>query len=217
MSIHEMRFPGESEAYRNRRDELLAAEMALRAQMEEVAALRRALPPGGVAQNYQFEGAAGPVSLRDLFGEHATLIVYSFMFAADAAAPCPMCSAFMDSVSGQLQHINARTGFVVAARSPYERIQKLAHGRGWSEIPWISTADNSYPVDYHSEAPDGAQFPMCNVFTKADGVIRHYWCSEMFFAPSPFHPRHIDMLWPLWNFFDVTPDGRGDFMPQLTY
>jgi len=30
--------------------------------------------------------------------------------------------------------------------------------------------------------------------------------------------RHVDMLWPLWNVLDLTPDGRGaDFYPELRY
>ena len=29
--------------------------------------------------------------------------------------------------------------------------------------------------------------------------------------------RHNDSLDPLWNLFDVTPEGRGDFEPKLEY
>ena len=30
--------------------------------------------------------------------------------------------------------------------------------------------------------------------------------------------RHIDMLWPLWNLLDLTPEGRGaSRFPSLTY
>jgi predicted dithiol-disulfide oxidoreductase (DUF899 family) len=42
------RFPGESPEYRTARDRLLEAEAELRRQTEAVAALRRALPSGGV-------------------------------------------------------------------------------------------------------------------------------------------------------------------------
>jgi predicted dithiol-disulfide oxidoreductase (DUF899 family) len=27
----------------------------------------------------------------------------------------------------------------------------------------------------------------------------------------------MDLLSPVWNFFDLTPDGRGDWMPSLVY
>ncbi len=31
-------------------------------------------------------------------------------------------------------------------------------------------------------------------------------------------PRHVDLLWPLWNLFDLTPEGRGtDWYPKLSY
>src|SRR6266571_328137 len=41
VSLHPMRFPGESEKYRAARDELLEAEIDLRRRTEEVAAQRR--------------------------------------------------------------------------------------------------------------------------------------------------------------------------------
>ncbi len=212
-----MSFPNESAEYRVKRDELLEAEIALRAKMEEVAQLRRALPMGGAAQNYEFEGRSGAVTLDDLFGTHATLIVYSYMFGPGDDNPCPMCSAYVDSVNGQVKHINQRAAFALVARSPYERIAQLAAARGWDDLPWYSAAGNSYAQDYRSEMPNGAQVPMVNVFTKQDGEIRHFWNSEMFFAPSDTHPRHVDLLWPLWSYFDLTPEGRGDFMPGLNY
>ena len=42
-----MKFPNEKPRYRAARDKLLKAELALRKQVEQVAALRRKLPPGG--------------------------------------------------------------------------------------------------------------------------------------------------------------------------
>jgi len=30
--------------------------------------------------------------------------------------------------------------------------------------------------------------------------------------------RHVDMIWPLWSLFDVTPEGRDEkWSPQLSY
>jgi predicted dithiol-disulfide oxidoreductase (DUF899 family) len=42
-NYHNKKFPGESDSYREARNELLEAEMNLRRQTEEVAALRRSL------------------------------------------------------------------------------------------------------------------------------------------------------------------------------
>jgi predicted dithiol-disulfide oxidoreductase (DUF899 family) len=59
VSLHSERFPGESADYRNARDGLLEAEIELRRRLEDVAKLRRQLPPGGtVPQDYEFEEGA---------------------------------------------------------------------------------------------------------------------------------------------------------------
>ena len=210
-------FPGESSEYREHRNRLLQAEVELRAKVEQVAALRRQMPLGGVAQDYVFDSKDGAKTLSQLFEPNQrSLILYSFMYGPDDG-PCPMCSAFMDSLNGQIQHVRQRTSIAAVTRSSYERTAKLAAGRGWGNVEFVSAANNSYATDYRSEMPNGAQVPMCNVFVKTDSEIRHFWNSELFFAPSETQPRHIDTMWPLWSFFDITPDGRGDFMPQLKY
>ena len=45
----------------------------------------------------------------------------------------------------------------------------------------------------------------------------HFWGSELLYVPSEpgQHYRHNDLMYPLWNMFDVTPEGRGDFEPKL--
>ncbi|MFT7654730.1 MAG: putative dithiol-disulfide oxidoreductase (DUF899 family), partial [Candidatus Azotimanducaceae bacterium] len=63
MSLHDVRFPGESEIYRVKRNELLDAEIELRSQIEKVAALRRTLPLGGEVDDYVFHASEGDVSL----------------------------------------------------------------------------------------------------------------------------------------------------------
>lgn len=45
-----LRFPNETNDYREARDNLLQAEIDLRAQVERVAAMRRGLPPGGLVK-----------------------------------------------------------------------------------------------------------------------------------------------------------------------
>lgn len=51
-----VRFPNESQAYRQARDVLLAEEIELRRQIERVAEHRRALPPGGCCQGLPVRG-----------------------------------------------------------------------------------------------------------------------------------------------------------------
>ena len=217
-----MRFPNESAEYRAARDRLLEAEIELRRQGEAVAALRRELPPGGaVPEDYAFAGESGDVRLSELFGDHDTLVVYSFMFprSLEDDMPCPSCSSILDSLDGAARHLEQAVALAVVAKSPLPRILEYAEHRGWRHLRLLSSAANDYNRDYHGEAEDGSQTPALNVFTRGgDGEIRHFWASELMVAPRDpgMEPRHVDFMWPVWNVLDVTPGGR-DRSPQREY
>jgi predicted dithiol-disulfide oxidoreductase (DUF899 family) len=54
------------------------------------------------------------------------------------------------------------------------------------------------------------------VFVRQADSIHHFWGSEMLYSKLDGDPRHIDMMWPLWNVLDTTPEGRGsDWYPPL--
>jgi len=226
---HEMRFPGESAQYRQMRDKLLQAELDLQGQVQAVAALRRQLPPGGEAKDYVFEegpadldggDAARKVRLADLFAPgQNTLLLYSYMYGPQMKQPCPMCTSFLDGLNGNAQHIRQRASLAVVAKSPIARIREVARQREWRNLRLLSSAGTTYNADYHGEDKEGDQQPMMNVFTRRGGKIHHFYGSEALFVPEPGHePCHIDMMWPLWNVLDLTPEGRGDdWHPRLAY
>ena len=219
-------YPNETQQYRKARDELALAEDALRAQAEQVAALRRALPLGGeLKDDYVFEesgadGGAQKVRLSQLFGRgQNSLLIYGFMFAPSMERACPMCTSFLDSLNGAAPHISQRMSVAVSARSPIDPLSEFAASRGWTNLRLLSSADNSYQYDYLAEADDQSQLPMANVFVRRQEKIHHFWGSELFFHPDPTgHSRHVDLIWPLWNVLDLTPEGRGDaWYPALEY
>jgi predicted dithiol-disulfide oxidoreductase (DUF899 family) len=230
LSQHTVRFPNESPTYRTARDRLLDAEMQLRHQMEEVAALRRQLPLGGmVRDDYRFDEAddpsdvasSRPVRLSDLFtpGKN-TLVVYSFMYGPKMKSACPSCTSILDSLDGSAPHITQRVNLAVVARSPLRRIREFAGSRGWRHLHLLSSEGNSYNRDYHAENETGDQLPVLNVFVRTDDGIHHYYATELLYAPHEpgQDSRHVDGIWPLWNAFDYTPDGRGSYwQPKLQY
>ena len=216
-----MEFPSESAKYRTARNRLLKEELALRGAIEKVAAARRRLPPGGeVPQDYVFERQSGKVRLSELFERGETLVAYSFMYGPKMAKACPMCTSFLDGLDGNAQHIAQRTNLVVVAKSPIERIVAYARGRGWRNLRLLSSAGNTYNRDYHGEDARGEQWPMLNVFRRSGGKVRHFWGSELLAAKPAKgqNPRHNDLMWPLWNVLDLTPEGRGsDWYPKREY
>ncbi|MGH8673539.1 MAG: DUF899 family protein, partial [Burkholderiales bacterium] len=202
---------------------LLQAEAKLRKQVEQVAALRRKLPPGGeVPQDYEFEeDGSRKVRLSGLFERGKdSLILYSFMYGPNMEKACPMCTAFLDSLDGAAPHIAQQANLAVVAKSPIARILDFARSRGWRNLRLLSSAGSTYNRDYHGESPDGRQLPSLNVFLRRDGAIRHFFHTELLFEKDEKgqNARHIDMAWPLWNVLDFTPDGRGaDWYPKLEY
>ena len=226
-----VKFPGESEGYRAARNELLTAESDLRKHVEQVALLRRKLPLGGeLLEDYIFEEAppdqtdtapALTVKFSELFRLGVdTLVLYNFMFSREMKQACPMCTSFLDSLNGTAPHAGQRLNLAVVAKSPIGRIREFARGRGWHNLRLLSSAGNTYNHDYHGENADGGQMPVMSLFVRREGKIYHSYSTELVFTPAEpgQNQRHIDMMWPLWNLLDLTPEGRGaDWYPRLSY
>lgn len=238
-------FPGESAEYRAARDRLLEQEIDLRRAMEAVAAARRKLPPGGVVpEDYVFQGRGADrtpadVRLSEMFAPGKdSLAIYSFMFpraSSDerpgakagqtallplAESPCPSCTALLDQLEGAAEHILQRVNLAVIAKAPLPRILDFAEERGWRHLPLFSSAATTYNRDYLGETAEGSQMPMLNVFRRDRGTIRHFWGSELLYASTDpgQDPRHVGTIEPVWNLFDLTPEGRGtDWDEQLSY
>ncbi len=238
-------FPNESQEYRAAREKLLQKEIELRRAMEDVAVARRALPKGGmVPQDYVFDGL-GPngkparIKLSELFAPGKdSLIVYSMMFPRhpqekrDVATggeiakltredqPCPSCTALLDQFDGAVGHLEAAGfNFAVVGKTALDNMIALGRDRGWVNMRLLSSVGNSFNRDYHAEAEDGAQLPVLSVFCRDADGIRHFWSSELGFAPSEpgQDPRAIGTCEILWNLMDFTAEGRPDWNEQLQY
>lgn len=222
LARHDRRFPGEGAQYREARSALLAEEIELRRHIERVAVQRRALPPGGqVSQDYRFEGEQGPVRMSELFGDKRTLVTYNWMFGPERERPCPMCTSLLSALDGEMPDMLQRVAFAVIARSPIERLTAFKRERGWRHLRLYSSAANDFNRAYAHEKPgsgeDNAAF---NVFTRANGVIRHFWGDEMGVesADPGQDPRGAPDPMPIWTILDMTPEGRGaDWYPKLEY
>jgi predicted dithiol-disulfide oxidoreductase (DUF899 family) len=239
-------FPNESPEYRAARNKLLEREVALRREMEAVAAEIRALPPGGpTPEDYEFDhidakGAPAKVRLSELFRPGTdTLLIYHYMFPRHRGdkrpgpsvgpiaqlpleeGPCPSCTALLDNWEGAIPHVEGLGANIAAvAKAPIERIAAFAAHRGWRNLKLLSAANNSFKRDYHGEDEEGQQMPILTVFHKGpDGVIRLSWASELLFMPTEpkQDPRHLGTVEPMWTLMDLTPAGRPDANELLEY
>ncbi|MEJ7729338.1 MAG: DUF899 family protein [Polyangiaceae bacterium] len=184
-------------------------------------------------------GKPAPVRLSELFSTgNDSLAIYSMMFPRDPGdtranaaggetsqlplqeAPCPSCVALLDQLDGAVDHVTPKMDLVIVAKAPIERVLTFARERGWRRLRIVSCAGNSYNRDYHGQNSEGAQRPMINVFSRDPAGTRHFWGSEMLYAPCDpgQDPRHVGTLEPMWNLFDMTREGRApDWDEQLQY
>ena len=206
----ERRFPNESQAYRDARAALLKDEQELVDKVKAVAEKRRKLPLGGkLKEDYVFRRAnagkvGAPVKFSELFGDHDTLLLYSFMFGPDWDKPCPSCTSLVDGFDRAWYSVTRDAAFVAIAKAPAERIAAWAKERGWSQIELVSGFESPFQADYRCQGDnDDMQWPVMHVFTKRDGEIFHFWATETM-------SNHVDTVWAYWNLMDFTPEGRPD-------
>jgi predicted dithiol-disulfide oxidoreductase (DUF899 family) len=104
--------------------------------------------------------------------------------------------------------------------SPIERQVAFKVERGWNNLPMYCDVNSKFSRDYHGIMDDGADTAAYNVFTRKNGVIRHFWGAELGFesADPGKDPVTEPDLMVLWNVLDLTPGGRGtDWYPSITY
>jgi len=178
------------------------------------------------------------VRLSELFAPGKnSLVVYSMMFPRDpgdarpgpqgghtallplAEGPCPSCTALLDQLDGAAGHVSQRVNLAAVGKARLSRILTFAEERGWRRLccRLPATATTS---DYLAETAVGQQRPMRNVFHRDGATIRHFWGSELLYAPTEpgQDTRHVGTIEPLWNLYDLTPAGRGtDWDEQLSY
>src|SRR5712691_7832575 len=222
------RLTNESAEYVARRDELRLAEIELMRQRERVADMRRRLPPGAVVQDYVFEESppdlnAGDsptrsVRLSELFsGPDRSVVVYHLMYGKKQTSPCPMCTMWIDGYNGVARHLAQNVDFVIAAAADPPALRQHARSRGWHNLRLFSCGTSTFKYDLRSEDADGNQDSTISVFTRdRDGTVRHFYTAHPRMADD-VHERGLDLLSPVWNLLDLTPQGRGDWYARLSY
>jgi predicted dithiol-disulfide oxidoreductase (DUF899 family) len=227
-ALRQTRLNNESAEYRARREELRLAEIDLMQRRERVAELRRRLPPGATIQDYAFqEGPADlsagdtptrSVRLSELFsGRDRSVVIYHLMYGKKQTNPCPMCTMWIDGYNGVAHHLAQNVDFVIAAAADLPDLRQHARNRGWHNLRLLSCGTSTFKYDLLSEDAEGNQDSSISVFTRdRDGALSHVYSAHPWMAED-VKERGIDLLTPVYNLLDLTPEGRSDWYAKLTY
>jgi predicted dithiol-disulfide oxidoreductase (DUF899 family) len=196
---------------------------------ERVAEARRQLPEGPEVNDYVFlEGPADlnegdspirTVRLSELFSApDRSLVVYHLMYGKRQTSPCPMCTLWVDGFNGVARHIAQNVDFAVVAAAEPPVLRAYARRRGWSNLRLLTPAEGStFKYDLASEDREGNQDSSISVFTRnAAGALRHFYTAHPR-MDSNILERGIDLLTPVYNILDLTPQGRGSWYAKLDY
>lgn len=227
-TLRHTRLPNESADYIAKREELRVAEIDLMRQRERVAELRRHLPQGATVRDYTFE--EGPVDLDDgdtptrsvrlseLFSApNRSLVVYHFMYGKRNTSPCPMCTMVIDAFNGIADHATQSVDLAIVAAADPPALREHARARGWDKLRLLSCGNNTFKYDLLSEDAEGNQDSTMSVFTRHnDGTLRHFYTCHPWMADD-ISERGLDLMFPVYNILDLTPQGRGDWYAELNY
>jgi predicted dithiol-disulfide oxidoreductase (DUF899 family) len=206
------------------RKKLLEREKDVTRRSDELALERQELPWVPVEKEYAFETRKGTQSLSDLFGGRSQLLVYHFMFGPSVdgwpEAGCPGCSFTVDSLDGDVAHLEHHdVTFVAVSRAPLERLDAYKRRMGWS-FPWVSFGESDFNLDFavftEEERRTGKGFNFgtassadlnlhetelhgLSAFVLEEGVVYHTYST---------YDRGTDVLNGTWQLLDRAPKGR---------
>ncbi|HJZ69592.1 MAG TPA: DUF899 family protein [Blastocatellia bacterium] len=227
-TFRQTNLPNESDDYLSKREELRLAEIELMRHRERVAELRRQLPEGATVQDYVFEEGpadlnAGDAPIRTVrLSELVTapdrsLVIYHFMYGKKQTNPCPMCTMWIDGFNGVAHHLAQNVDVAIVAAADPTALRAHARKRSWDRLRLLSCGANTFKYDLRSEDREGNQDSTVSVFTRdTDGTLRHFYSAHPSMADD-IRERGIDLLTPVYNILDLTPQGRGNWYAALGY
>ncbi|KAF2246535.1 DUF899-domain-containing protein [Trematosphaeria pertusa] len=172
------------------------------------------------------------VTLADVAKEEAKkpLVVYHMMMGEQEEKACSGCSMFLDSLNGVATQLSQRINLIVVAKAPLSAIRAYALRRQWHNLRFLSSSSNSFNKDMGMEAPawmpEMKQAPGFSVFLYEEGGEGEEGKLRFWYQQSPIFGRKggetgngpqgdmvvrgMDLLTPVWNILDITPEGRGE-------
>ncbi len=201
------------------RKELLLHEKAHTHARQALAEKRRDLPWVRVEKNYEFVGPNGTVTLPQLFGGSAQLVIYHLMFGPGWDAPCPGCAAWAYALNGTGYQFEKADALVMAiSRAPYAQVAQCAKNFGWT-FDWISSYESEFNYDFHASVETAKELSHkriegtdeivdymrgenhgVSVFIKKGDEVFHTYSS---------YNRGIEELNGAMGYLDILPGGRG--------
>ena len=156
---------------------------------------------GDKIRNYAFATIDGEVSLLDMFGDKATLLLIHNM-----GQGCRYCTLWADGFNGFLKHLESVMSVVLVSKDPPELQRQFANSRDW-RFRLASHGGGEYICE--QTVMDGAENMPGAVVYERDGnkITRKNSCV---FGPG-------DIYCSMWSLLGLAGLGEDDWTPQYAY
>ncbi|QIL91384.1 DUF899 domain-containing protein [Microbulbifer sp. SH-1] len=180
--------------------EITALQQQIGELKNKLAALQKQ-SAGEEIPDYTFKTLDGEVHLRDLFGEHDTLLVIHNM-----GQGCRYCTLWADGFNGLLPHLESAMSVVLVSKDSPEVQRRFANSRGW-RFRLASHGGGDY-IEQQSVMAGGGNMPGAVVYErKGENVFRK---NASVFGPGD----NYCVMWDLLNMAGLNGDS---WTPQFNY
>ncbi len=183
--------------------EIQKLEDELIEKKKQLSDLRKKTKPK-LVKNYTLIDINGkPVTLSELFKGKKELVLVHNM-----GKSCPYCTLWADGYNGFTQHLENRVPFVVVSPDEHTIMKEFAQGRNW-KFKIYSSNGATFKRDVNFETEKGMFQPGVTILTK-NGNGEIFENSRAYFGPG-------DNYCPIWDFFDLLPEGSNQWAPKYNY
>jgi predicted dithiol-disulfide oxidoreductase (DUF899 family) len=120
-------------------------------------------------------------------------------------------------LNGVAHHLAQNVDVAIVAAADPTALRANARKRGWERLRLLSAGSSTFKYDLGSEDRQGNQDAEVSVFTRdSNGTLRHVYSVHPAIA-GDIKERGIDLLTPVYNILDLTPQGRGQWYASLGY
>jgi predicted dithiol-disulfide oxidoreductase (DUF899 family) len=156
------------------------------------------------------DGPFRVVRLSELFNDPGkALVVYQFTYGGVQKRPCPSCTMWVDGFNGVAHHLRQTMNFAVIGQAGIRELREWGRERSWHALRLVSSEGCDFKSVLKFQDREGNQWPGVSVFKRSqDGSVKHFYSASASMTDE-IKTRGIDLLSPVWNLLDLTPDGRG--------
>ena len=181
-------------------DRVMELERKIGELTAELAALRRS-SAGTTVPNYTFATQSGDATLRQLFGEHGTLLAIHNM-----GQGCRYCTLWADGFNGLLPHLESALAVVLVSKDSPQVQRRFANSRGW-RFRLASHGGGNY-IREQGVLDGDDNYPGAVVYRRdGDAILRMNSCV---FGPG-------DLYCSMWSLLGLAGIGVADWTPQFNY